>query len=176
LITPDWFQPFFEDGFGQGLTVALDGPDRVVAVRINTTFLDWLRTFGMASQPRTIFYGISICVGIGVFFWTVYHSRSLLELVSVLLLLSYAITPYALQYDYPPLVIALFWALSLCVSSPKALRVGIVLAGFVLSVIFWQQNISWAYWIVVGLIALTFWGLSQQITDNSIVNKKTAST
>jgi hypothetical protein len=158
LITPDWFQPFFEDGFGQGLTVALDGPDQVVAVRINTTFPDWLRTFGLERQLRTLLYGIAICAGIVAFFWAVYRSRSLLELVSVLLLVSYAITPYALQYDFPPLAIVLFWSLYLCISSPKALGVGIALSGFVFSVIFWQQNISWAYWMVVGLIALAIWG------------------
>lgn len=159
LITPDWFQPFFDEGFGQGLTVALDGPDQVVAVRINTTFPDWLRTFGMEPQLRTLLYALAICVGAAVFLGAGHYSRSLLELVSVLLLVSYAITPYALQYDFPPLVIVLFWALSLCVASPKTFGVGLVLAGFVCSVIFWQQNISWAYWMVIGLIVLTIWGL-----------------
>jgi hypothetical protein len=174
LITPDWYQPFFDEGFGRGLTVALDGPDRVVAIRINTTFLDWLRTLDVDAQLRPPIYGIAICVGAFVFLWTVYRSESLLELISLLLLVSYALTPYALQYDYPPLVIVLFWALSLCRSSPRALAVGLALGGFVLSVIFWQQNISWAYWMVIGLIALTGWGLYQRVLHNG-VNKKTAS-
>ena len=174
LITPDWYQPFFEAGFGQGLMVALDGPDHVVAIRINTTFLDWLRTLGVDSPLRVPIYGIAICVGAIVFFWAVYRSESLLELLSILLLVSYALTPYALQYDYPPLVIVLFWALSLCISAPMVMVVGVALTGFVLSVIFWQQNISWAYWIVIGLIALTIWGLHQQALRN-VANKKTAS-
>lgn len=171
LITPDWYRPFFEDGFGQGLTVALDGPDRVVALRINTTFLDWLRTVGIDAELRMPIYGIAISIGVFVFVWAVYRSKSILELTSILLLLSYSLTPYALQYDYPPLVIALFWVLSLCVSSPKALSVGLALAGFVFSVIFWQQNVSWAYWMVIGLIALTTWGWHQQAP----IDKKTAS-
>lgn len=166
LITPDWFEPFFEEGFGQGLSVALDGPNQVVALRINTTFLDWLRTLGIEHPWNILFYGLVICIGIIVFFWGVYRSESLIELISVLLLVSYAITPYALQYDYPPLVIVLFWSLSICVSSPKKLVVGLVLAGFVFSVIFWQQNISWAYWIVIGLIALTIWGCAQKIVKS----------
>ena len=77
----------------------------------------------------------------------------------MLLLVSYAITPYVLQYDYPPLVIALFWAFSR--STSKAFTVGLALAGFVFSVIFWQQNISWAYWMVVGLVALAVWSVLQ---------------
>ena len=161
VITPDWFQPFAEEGFGQGLKVALDGPNQVVAVRINTTFLDWLRVLGLESQFHGVIYGIAIGIGVFVFLWCVYRSRSLLELISILLLLSYAITPYSLQYDFPPLIIVLFWALSRCASSPKALAVGLLLSGFVLSVIFWQKNISWAYWMVVGLVALVGWAVMQ---------------
>lgn len=175
MITPDWFQPFFEEGFGQGLTVALDGPDRVVAIRINTTFLDWMRTLGVDPPWNMLFYGIAICIGLFVFFWSVYRSESIIDLVSLLLLVSYAITPYALQYDYPPLVIPLFWALSLCTSSPKTFTTGFLLAGFIFSVIFWQQNISWAYWIVIGLAVLMIWGWSQKIGISSNLDKKTAS-
>lgn len=154
IITPDWFQPFTEEGFGRGLTVALDGPDQVVALRINTTFLDWLKVLGVGAGWRASLYGIAIGLAAFLFFWTVYRSRSLLEVISVLLLISHSITPYALQYDYPPLVIALFWGLSRLASSPRALAIGLALAGFVFTVIFWQQNISWAYWMVVGLMAL----------------------
>jgi hypothetical protein len=172
-ITPDWYQPFFEDGFGQGLSVALDGPDQVVAIRINTTFLDWLRTLGIEDPLRTPIYGLVICVGALAFFWIVYRSESVVELISILLLVSYALTPYALQYDYPPLVIVLFWALSRCVTSPRTWIIGLGLAGFVLSVIFWQQNISWAYWIVIGLIGLVLWSVQQ--SPYQAKNKKTAS-
>lgn len=162
-ITPSWYLPFFEDGFGQGLQVALDGPDRVVALRINTTFLDWLVTMNVAQNVRVPIYGAMILLGVFVFIWAVYRSHTLLQLTSILLLVSYALTPYALQYDFPPLAIVLFWELSLCARiSKKALRVGILLAGFVCSVIFWQQNISLAYWMVVGLVALGVWGIYQE--------------
>lgn len=156
-ITPDWYQPFFEEGFGRGLTEALDGPDRVVALRINTTFLDWLRVLGVSSGPARLLYGLALCAGLFLFFRVVYRSEDMLELLSTLLLISYTLTPYALQYDYPPLVIVLLWALSRCASSPRNMVVGWGLAAFIFSVIFWQQNISWAYWMVVGLVALFVW-------------------
>jgi hypothetical protein len=82
-ITPNWFQPFTEDGFGRGLTVALDGPDQVVAIRINTTFLDWLRTLGIEPPWNRLLYGLAICIGIIVYFWSVYRSNSFVELTSV---------------------------------------------------------------------------------------------
>ena len=159
LITPNWFQPFFEDGFGQGLTVALDGPDEIVALRINTTFLDWMRTLGVEAPWSLVLYGLTVGISIFVFFKSVYYSQSFLELISILLLLSYTITPYGLQYDFPPLVIPLYWALAQCATSSKKLAIGITLAAFIFSVIFWQQNISWAYWMIIGLIVLFMWAL-----------------
>lgn len=161
-ITPDWYEPFFQEGFGQGLTVVLDGPDKVVGLRLNTTLLGWLTTVGVEPQFHIFIYGIGVLFGSAAFLWTVYRSRSPLELVSVLLLVSLALTPYALQYDYPPLAIVLFWALSLCASSPRALIVVLILAGIIFSLIFWQENIAWGYWIIIDLIIMSIWGLYQR--------------
>ncbi len=161
-ITPDWYQPIWEEGFGQGLSVMLDGPDKVVAVRLNTTLPDWLTIVGVGRQFHMLIYGICIVAGVLVFFGTVYGSQSLLELISVLLLISFALTPYALQYDYPPLVIVTFWALSLSRTSPLGLGVAFLLAGLIFSVIFWQENIAWGFWMVVGLIVMAIWGLYQK--------------
>jgi len=166
-ITPDWFQPFLKKGFGQGLTVVLDGPDRVIALRLNTTLLHWLAAIGVERQFHMLIYGICIFLGVLIFFWAVYRSQSLLELVSILLLISFALTPYALQYDYSSLVIVLFWALSLCVSSNKALGIALLLTGFIFSVIFWQQNIAWGFWIVVALTALAILGMYQKTVKNT---------
>jgi hypothetical protein len=38
----------------------------------------------------------------------VWNSETILEVMVASLLVSFAITPYALQYDYPPLTIILF--------------------------------------------------------------------
>lgn len=156
-ITPDWYQPFFKDGFGVGLTSVLDGPDRVVAYRINSTFPDWLTTFGVPRQIRYAFYNVILIVGFILFTVMVWKSDSLLRAVSISVLASLALTPYALQYDYPPLVIPFFWALWQSISTTGERKFAFFLAGFVLSVIFWQQNISWAYWMVVGSILLCVW-------------------
>jgi hypothetical protein len=158
-ITPDWYKPFFEEGFGQGLTAVLDGPGKVIALRINTTLLDWMMVLGVPSPLRTPIYGLAVAAGALVLFATIWYSQSFLRVVSISLLVSYALTPYAMQYDNPALVIVIFWALSTCSLSPKGLRVGLLLAGFVFSVIFWQQNISWAYWMIVGSVALGVWAV-----------------
>ena len=158
-ITPNWYKPFFEDGFGQGLTVVLDGPNKVVALRINTTLMDWLKTLGIVRQWRVAIYALAAVAGSLVFFITIRYSESFLQVMSVSLLISFALTPYAMQYDNPSLLIVVFWALSVCSSSRMGMRVGVLLAGFIFSVMFWQKNISWAYWIVVGSIVLTAWAV-----------------
>ena len=158
-ITPNWYKPFFGEDFGQGLTAVLDGPDRVVALRINTTMLDWLETLGVQQQLQLPIYGLAVAAGIVIFSLTVWYSQSILEVISVSLLVSYALTPYAMQYDNPSLIIVIFWALSICSLSPRGLWAGLLLAGFVFSVIFWQKNISWAYWMVIGSIALGIWAM-----------------
>lgn len=160
-ITPDWYKPFFEAGFGQGLTAVLDGPDKIVALRINTTLVDWLKTLGVSPSWQAPIYGLTVIVGVIVLFVTVWYSESSLQVISISLLLSYALTPYAMQYDNPSLIICVFWALSICASSPRGMWIGIFLAGFIFSVIFWQQNISWAYWIVVGSMILAAWAMFQ---------------
>jgi hypothetical protein len=154
LITPNWFKPFMGPGFGRGLTVAMDGPEKVVASRINTTMLDWLASVGAQVNLRFILYGISVFVAIVIFIMAILYSRSLIGVTSLSLLISYAITPYALQYDYPPLVITLFWALSLPSPSKAFARWRILFAGFIFSVSIWQQSIAYGYWMIIGLIAL----------------------
>jgi hypothetical protein len=157
-ITPNLLQPFFEPGFGQGLTVALDGPDQIIVARINTTMFDWLGVFGVKGNFRLFIYLLFVVISFAILALTLHRSKSLLALMSISLLISFVITPYALQYDYAPLVIVLFWALSLCISDPKLRRGGLVLAMFVFSVSVWQQNIAWGYWIVVGLVMLAVFG------------------
>jgi hypothetical protein len=156
LITSNWYDPLFKEGFGAGLTSVLDGPDQVVAYRINSTFPDWLGTVGLAKEIRYASYGGFLILGLSWFAVAVWKSDSILHAASVSLLVSFALTPYALQYDYPPLVIPFFWSLRESFATAAGRRTALVLAGFILSVIFWQQNISWAYWMVVGLVVLFF--------------------
>jgi hypothetical protein len=156
-LTPDWFQPFFEPGFGNGLSLALDGPNRIVAHRLNTTVLDWLATFGLSHSAIPYIYGILVVIGFIALFLVIWKSDSLLLCVTAALLVSYGLTPYALQYDYPPLIIVLFWVSSLKLESAAHMATSALLVIFIFSVNIWQQDISWGYWIVVGLLALTTW-------------------
>lgn len=157
LITPNWFQPFFEPGFGKGLTVVLDGPNQIVGKRINTTLLDWLAIFGIANTARYVIYGLLAGLGLVFLGLVVWRSKSILQVTAIALLVTYTLTPYALLYDYPPLAITLIWALSTADKSPITQRIALLLTAFILSVDLWQKNIAWGYWMVIGLVVLTIW-------------------
>jgi hypothetical protein len=106
-------------------------------------------------------YGLLALMGTVLLVLTIWRSKSFLQVMSISLLVSYVLTPYALQYDYAPLAIVLVWALSLCNFSPWARRGALAITAFVFSVSIWQQNIAWGYWIVIGLVALATWSLYQ---------------
>ena len=65
------------------------------------------------------------------------------------------VTFYALQYDYPPLILALFWSWRALPRAPKVARwaAGAILA-FVLSVPLWEHPVYEGYWILLGILAM----------------------
>jgi Pyruvate/2-oxoacid:ferredoxin oxidoreductase gamma subunit len=144
-----------------------------MGVRINTTLLDWLTMLGVNSAWRMgIQYIASIIGGLAIVL-VLLRSNSLMKVVIVSLLVSYAVTPYALQYDFPLLTLPLFWATALYVRSKQALMGGVILSAFIAIVLVWERPISDGYWIVIGLIALTLWGWkhtpSQSIPENLLL-------
>ncbi len=173
--TSDWYRPLLQSGFGRGLVYVLDGPSRVVAVRINTTLISWLTMLGLNSNWRAVIYIIVAIVGGWAIVFVVLRSDSLMKVVVVSLLVSFAVTPYTLQYDFPLLTLPLFWATALFIRSSRALWGGLALSAFIASVIIWERPISDGYWIVIGLIVLTMWSwmhtTSQSIPENLLLTK-----
>ncbi len=155
VLTPNWYQPLLQPHFGQGLTVFLDGPHRITGTRLNTTLLDWLKWFSVQKNLRIAIYIAVAFIAVLILGTSVWKSKLILEVVVVSLLISFAITPYALQYDFPPLVIVLFWALSR-LNSAKMKLIPVLIVAFIASVLIWEHPISDGYWIVIGLSVLTF--------------------
>ena len=158
FLTPEWYQPIFQPNFGQGLTETLDGPDQVTGVRLNTTLLDWLKFFLVPGDVRNVIYATVIIIGLSILLKTVWRSKSIMQTAAAALLIAFAITPYALQYDYPPLAIVLFWGAAAS-NQAKSNRVPSVIILFIASVLIWEHPISDGFWIVIGLCALLIWNL-----------------
>ncbi len=153
-LTPGWWQPFFQSGFARGLTQVTDGSEKIVGTRINSTFLDWSADLGIPREARFLLYGALLLICAALYFRAALRSQSLMELVSLALLLSYAATPYALQYDYPPLVVAFFWALSIPPASRASRWARNALTAFLFAVNLWRSSMPFRYWLIIGLAAL----------------------
>ncbi len=157
LLMPGWWAHLAEPGFGRGLTEELDGPGRVVAERINTTLLDWLERLGVLPPAAWFVYGMAAFVALAALAWAVFTQSDAALVASVAIAAGFAVTPYALQYDFPPLVLPLFFALRELTARPGAARwLGVGGLAAMISVLFWQRPISDGYWLVLltaGLLA-----------------------
>ena len=156
FLTADWTRPFFQPDFGQGLTEVLDGPNQVTGTRLNTTLLDWLKWFSVPLVVRNVLYAVAVFAGLWILGARIWKSNSILDVTVTALLVSFATTPYALQYDFPPLTIVLFTALAVS-TQIESKWIPALLVTFIASVLLWERPISDGYWIVIGLCVLTLW-------------------
>jgi hypothetical protein len=160
ILTPDWYQPILRPNFSQGLTEVLDGPGRTTGVRLNTTLMDWLKMLQVPDGMRVVLYAVAIVIGLWISVRVVWNSNSFIEATVAALLVNFAVTPYALQYDFPPMTIALFWGMALAVRA-GSLKIPALLLAMIASVLFWEKPISDGYWIVIGLCLLVLWALKR---------------
>ena len=69
------------------------------------------------------------------------------------ILLTLLVTPYALQYDYVPLIVLVFWLLMRSLQSIWQVRLAVILLLlFVFSVLIWQEWSYQGYWQVIGVL------------------------
>jgi drug/metabolite transporter (DMT)-like permease len=65
------------------------------------------------------------------------------------------LTPYALQYDYPPLVLALFWVYGAFPRGRSLQRwLALAVLVFVFSVPLWERPVYDGYWMLLGIAGL----------------------
>lgn len=163
ILTPNWYQPILQPNFGQGLTEVLDGPNQTTGIRLNTTLMDWLKMFRIPETIRYAVYGIVLIACVVMVTRTIWKSDSFMEVAVIALLVNFAITPYALQYDFPPLVIPMFWALAISQNAPSK-TIPVILIVSITSVLIWERPISDGYWIVIGLSLLVAWSTRTNLT------------
>jgi hypothetical protein len=155
--TPTWYQPFLQPGFASGLFHIFGNSNQAVAVRVNTTLIDWMSAFVPNGTWRLTIYIILVITGGLTAVIVALRSNSLLNVVTASVLISFAITPYTLQYDFPLLTLPLFWAMALSTQSRRTFLGALAMNAFVTSVLIWERPISDGYWMVIGLILLTLW-------------------
>ncbi len=171
LIMGAWWD-FDRTGFGGGLQVELDGAAGVSAIRVNTTLPDFLR-YGLGVENAGITTLIIVIAGIssaGSLLWLLKGQKNGVTmplLCASLLIFSLAFTPYALQYDYVPLILPVFWVIQKMPAMPSHWQWavgGLLTAGF--SVVLWQTDAYEGYWLLLGIGSAFMLTLAQQ---NSLV-------
>lgn len=122
LFIPRWWS-FNREGFGAGLSVELDGADAVAAERVNTTLTDFLAfQFGIDPPMQTIIIGLMVILAFILIGYSWWRTQNVLILLQSSLLATLLITPYTLQYDYPPLALVVIWSLVALPTLPKTWR------------------------------------------------------
>jgi hypothetical protein len=154
-IVPTWFTHLTEPNFGDGLRFTLDGPDRVGSARLATTLHDWLGQWTGSRSIYVLLWSL-LAAGSGWILWRAWRRRTT-EVYRVALsgALGLLLTPYALQYDYPPLALSLFWIeRSLPRARPLARWGALAILVFVASVPLWERPVYDGYWMLLGILAL----------------------
>lgn len=157
IATPDWYRPFFNSGFSNSLYHNIDGPKLTTDLRVNTTLLDWLKMLHVGEGLRKIIYSLALITGGSLITFVVLRAKSVIIVTIVSMLVNFAVTPYASQYDFPLLTLVLFWATALYNDSKLLLIGKAAIISFISSVIFWEGLISDGYWIIIGLSGLVIW-------------------
>lgn len=150
-----YLQNFRDPAFQTSLFYVLDGPSTIVGVRVNTTLKDWLELWGVAEPLIYTAYTLAALVALPSLLWAVWRG-SLRMVLSIAVLTTFWLVPYALQYDYPLLLIPI----AVAVAQVGAVRqrwltlicMGLCLA--MLSVPFWEESIAEGFWLVIGATLL----------------------
>jgi hypothetical protein len=154
IISPGWYSALLQPDKLAGLAYTLDPAGATDVVRFNTTFMDWLREYGVSGNTAPTLYGVAILLGLVVAILAVFRAASIVDLTALILLVNFAIVPYALFYDYPSLVLTLFHANAIPLHRPAFIWIRHALNAFVILSLSIGDNISYRYWMVIALIIL----------------------
>ncbi len=151
LISPNWYLALLQPDKVTGLSHTLDSSGAVEITRYNTTLLDFLSAYGITGNAANYIYAIVIIFGMIVAVLTLYYSTSILQVAALILLVNFAVIPYALFYDYPALVLTLFYANFLLLQKSSLAWIRTTANILVLLSLFIGSIISFRYWIVIIL-------------------------
>lgn len=160
LTSPGWYLELLNPDKLSGLSHTLSESGTPQILRYTSTLLDWLAAYGVVGTAAYAVYAITALAGIIITIWAVFRARSLVHLMAAALLVNFALVPYALFYDYPPLVMALFLVNAALSEKPRMVWPQRLMNALVLVSLFVGDNIAYRYWIVlvlaffVGLVEL----------------------
>ncbi len=151
FISSNWYLALLEPDKVTGLSHTLDSSGMVEITRHNTTLLDFLSAYNIVGNAANFIYAIVIILGVVTITLILYYSTSLLQVVALILLVNFAVIPYALFYDYPVLVFTLFYANFLLLQKSSLTWMRTTANILIPLSLFIGDSISFRYWIVIIL-------------------------
>ena len=156
LLYPGWLAGLLQPNFGLGLTQLLDGPDRVLQPRRLCTLLHWLEAWGITGTTAWILYGALAVAGLTLAWRSPRLRSDRVYGASLGAVLTLLLTPYALLYDYTPLIVGQLWAFQCLGQGVAGTRrwLSIAILIFMFSVLLWVGPEVDGYWLALGMWAL----------------------
>lgn len=167
LITHNWYLALLQPDKLQGLSYTLDSTGQTQIQRYTTTLLDWLKIYNINSSISITIYGLVLLFGLIIILWAMKKSTTLIEFSAIAILVNFLVIPYTLFYDYPSLIITLFWGNALFKQKPQYHWIRYSANASIFLALFIGDSVPYRYWIVI--ILTLFLGLGYFITT---FNKK----
>lgn len=156
VVMPNWWA-FELEGFGQGLIYQMQGPGQIEFRRVYATVYDFLSHSSSISEVNTyLIAGLLGVVGLMLVGLSWIRIKNPVIIAGSAFLLTLLITPYALQYDFVPLIVLVFWLLMRSSKSIRPVQLAVpLLFVLVFSVLMWQEWSYQGYWQIIGILIMT---------------------
>lgn len=151
LSLPEWYRSLLQSDKVVGLSYAFDASGVAQVTRYRTTLMDWLSVYDFEGTQAEIIYAGAILLGLVSLILVIIKSGTAIELLAFVFLINYALIPYALFYDYPPLVLTIFYFNQLF-SRRMLSWAGILMNGAITFCLFIGDKIPYRYWMIVVLV------------------------
>jgi len=153
IVSPGWYLALLQPDKLTGLQFKFSESGSAI-LRYRTTLMDFLSAYQISGDIAVTIYGLTIAGGLILLGMIILRSRSVIHVAAVSILINFLIVPYALYYDYPPLVLALFHANDRPFRKPIFFIVRWALNILVFASLFIGTTISYRYWITIFVAAL----------------------
>ena len=149
FVSPGWYLALTQPDKLTGLSYTLNENGAAQTLRYVSTLPGWLASYGVTGVFACVIYVFAALLGIIFTICLVKKSKDMTALTAYSFLVNFALTPYALFYDYSVLVVTLFYLNARLSLRPMLTQLQRLMNGLAIASLFVGDNISFRYWIVV---------------------------
>lgn len=153
IVSPGWYLALLQPDKLTGLDYTLNEAGEVQVIRYSTTLFDWLAAYEVNGLAAYGIYMVAALIGFAFLIWLVRRANNSVDLSALVVLVNFALVPYALFYDYSLLTLTLFWVNFRFSLNPSLIWLQRGMNILLFASLLIGNNISYRYWMVVILVA-----------------------